>query len=146
MDPGAAATPSLGLSPQRRPPPPTTTQPWSQLWLPGWCSSLMLMELLDVYTLEVTGYLLSGVPGKLFQGRGLTGSPVLWHCLRWVLGGQSGARAAGRGCSHGRASEARGFGTKPLAASQRPLLSLTPRQLTKDKCFKSPTWFSRSSQ
>ena len=88
MDPGAAAAPSLGLSPQRKPPPPTTTQPWSQLWLPGWCSGLMLMELLDVYTLEVTGYLLSGVPGKLFQGRGLTGSPVLWQCLRWVLGGQ----------------------------------------------------------
>lgn len=73
-DPGAVAALSLGLSPQRRPPPPTTTRPWPQLWLPGWCSGLMLMELLDVYTLEVTGYLLSGV--KLFEGRGLAGSPV----------------------------------------------------------------------
>ena len=65
---------------EQRPPAEETSHPLHHPprpppWLPGWYSGLMLVELLDVYTLDLTGYL--GYQGKLFQGRGLAGSPVL---------------------------------------------------------------------
>lgn len=64
----------------------------------------MLMELLDVSTLEVTGYLLSGVPGEAVLGKVSCRNPCAMTLPKRGAGGDSWGpgEQAGAACTVGQ--------------------------------------------
>ena len=65
----------------------------------------MLMELLDVSTLEVTGYLLSGVPGEAVLGKVSCRKPCAMTLPKRGAGGDSWGpgEQGGAACTAGQA-------------------------------------------